>query len=63
MQTEEINLPVIEIEARTEKKLNPIPDLKKLLINLLADPDVQRHLYDAIVSEASHRENRAKTYR
>lgn len=62
MRAREIEIPVIEISAKT-KEPEKRHELKKALIMLLADPEVQTHIYDAIVSESSRRKNMAKSYR
>lgn len=62
MRARVIELPVIEIDAKT-KEPEKRSELKKALITLLADPEIQTHLYNAMVSESSRRKNMAKSYR
>ncbi len=62
MHAREVELPVIEIDIKTEK-IKKQRKLKRELIKLLADPEVQMHLYNAMVSESSHRKNMAESYK
>ncbi len=39
------------------------PNLKSELIKLLADPEIQKQLYEAIVTEDCRREKSAKIYK
>ena len=60
-ESTEIEIPAVEIDARTEEP-EPRSNLKKLLIKLLADPEVREQLYNAIKTEDALRESRARMY-
>jgi len=54
-------MPAFLIDTRT-KQPETRSDLKKELIKLLADPEIQKQLYEAIVTEDNRREKSAKIY-
>ena len=60
-ETVETEMPAFLIDTRT-KQPETRSDLKKELIKLLADPEIQKQLYEAIVTEDNRREKSAKIY-
>ena len=55
-------MPAFLIDTKLEHAKDKL-DLKKELIKLLADPEIQRQLYEAIVMEDSRREKSANIYK
>ncbi len=60
-KTIETEMPAFLIHTKTEQPETQL-DLKKELIKLLADPEIQKQLYEAIVTEDCRREKSAKIY-
>jgi hypothetical protein len=61
METELTEMPVIEIDTKTEKSLTT-SDLKKALMRLLMDTDIRRQLLETVRSEEALRESIAESY-
>jgi hypothetical protein len=62
LSTYETGAVALEIDAGTEEPEN-LHNLKKALIRLLADPDIRKQIYEAIKTEETLREYRAKSYK
>jgi hypothetical protein len=62
LTTYETEAITVEIDTRTEEPQN-LHNLKKALTRLLADPDIRKQIYEAIKTEETLREYRAKSYK
>jgi len=61
-ETVETEMPAFLIDTRTKQPETKF-DFKRELIKLMADPEIQKQLYDAIETEDCRRESRAKIYK
>ena len=61
-ETIETEMPAILIDTRTKQAETSL-DLKKELIKLLADPEVRKQIFEAIITESARRESMARIYK
>ncbi len=62
MEVETAEIPVIQIDTRTEEPLT-LSDLKRALIKLLTDPEVRKQVYEAVRNEEAFRANFTESYK